>query len=93
MEPVEFTLKCTDQCGLVVMTVDPDFGTYAYTSYYRPEFYRSSIFYTMWRRLKSAWFMLCGKDFALYDLILDKQQFEDYKKFINSIPETEDDKP
>jgi hypothetical protein len=47
----------------------------------------------MWRRLKSAWFMLCGKDFALYDLILDKQQFEDYKKFINSIPETEDDKP
>lgn len=37
------------------------------------------------RRIKSAWFMLCGKEFYLHEIMLDREQWKNFVKSINEV--------
>lgn len=40
---------------------------------------------TIKRRIKAAWFMLRGKEYCLHDVILDKNHWNQFTKFINMV--------
>lgn len=87
MENKQFYLECDCTCGLIEVDVDPveiD-QAYAYITYFRPVFYTKQQ--SPWQMMKSrfycAWKILCGKEYTLYDLVLSKEKWEEYKKFIN----------
>jgi hypothetical protein len=37
------------------------------------------------RRIKSAWFMLRGKEHLLHDIVLTKEQWNDFVKAVNEV--------
>jgi len=91
LDSKQFYLECDDKCGLIVIDVDvvEDFDAkteyYGYMTYFRPVFYTSQkgILNTIKSRFYCMWKILCGKEYTLYDLVLSKEKWEEYKKFIN----------
>lgn len=37
------------------------------------------------RRIKAAWFMLCGKEFYLHDIVLNRKQWHEFVESINKV--------
>ena len=46
---------------------------------------QGGVLETIKNRIKSAWFMLRGKQYYLHDVILDKSEWKQFVKFINHI--------
>ena len=91
MESKQFYLECDDKCGSIVVDVDviEVFGEktdyYGYLTYFKPVFYTSQrgVLNTIKSRFYWIWKILTGKEYILYDLVLSKEKWEEYKKFIN----------
>ena len=37
------------------------------------------------RRIKAAWFMLCGKEFYLHEITLNKEQWNEFVEAVNEV--------
>lgn len=83
-----FTFKC--QCGCGIIKIDKldwedvperclDIAYYALA--YNDK--QDGIFYTIWHRIKFAWQILRGKEFRLYDILIEDKEFTAFKVFIN----------
>lgn len=92
MKEHKFQIEC-DDCGCAIIsfqdfTDDPDENCLI-MSHYASTFSekQKSISYIIKRRLALAWFMLIGKEYRLYDIVIEKEAFKEFKKFINKIGE------
>ena len=79
-------VRCSCNCGDCIdmrffIDDDEDFcyiGTSASVFYMKQD----GLWGTIRQRLKAAWFMLCGKEYRLHELVLS---WEDYKNFADKI--------
>ena len=83
-----FILQCAaydfDTVQISIEHDDKNYGMYLSTL--SSNFYglqRYSIFKQLWFRLKLAWHVLIGKEYRLFDLCLNKEDMQAFKKFIN----------
>jgi hypothetical protein len=85
----KFYLECDCGHGMIKIEIDKDdeYGIYAYIDYLEPVFYtkQDGIWNIIKERFYLAWKMLTGKQYVLYELVLNKEKFEEYRKFINKI--------
>ena len=91
MESKQFYLECVDNCGLIMIDVDfiedsdPKNDFYGYMTYFKPVFYSGQK--GVWNTIKSRFYciykIITGKEYELYDMVLSKEKWEEYKKFIN----------
>ena len=44
---------------------------------------QSGLWKIIKNRIKSAWFMLCGREYLLHDIILDKEQWDGFVSAVN----------
>lgn len=79
-----FHLDCSCGCGGWRITKDED---YFYLDHYTMTFFSSSE--TAWQRLvnriKFAWFALSGKSYSLSDIVIEKEDMQGFKDFINQV--------
>jgi hypothetical protein len=87
-------LPCDCGCGILKLTKfddsDVSFDDMPYLfELYSSLFYekQGNIFSLLWQRIKGAWFMLNGKEFHLYDIVVQKDKFKEFADFVDSIKE------
>jgi len=79
----EFTLKCDCRCSKIIIEKDED--GYISLSHYFSSFYgkQSVIRDRIIERIRMLWFVLCGKDFHLYDAYITPNDWSDFKEWMN----------
>ena len=86
------TLKTKDNKEMIILCecgcdegmriqIDTEFGDYAYMTYVSGNFYKEKNGF--FNKLKKIWDIIRNKDFYYSDIILSKEDFEEYKKWIN----------
>lgn len=70
---VDFKFTKVNGC-VYVETIVP--GFYAY---------QGNFVSRLFRRIKAAWFMLIGKEYALHEIVLDKEHWTYFVKAINEL--------
>jgi hypothetical protein len=85
-----FYLRCKCSCGIAVFHFYDD-QDYINTDeicmgveYYAGVNNQVFSWYNLKERIKASWNILMGKYYELYDLILDKKDFEEFRKWLNS---------
>lgn len=80
---------CTCGCdnGIVVKIFCEDDDDYAFISTVANCFYskQDGILRTIARRMKAAWFMLCGKEFRLHEVALSKKDWVKFVEAVNNV--------
>lgn len=71
---IKFCFEYDDDDRVYISTVTP--GFYAH---------QCGFLERIKRRIKSAWFMLCGKEFYLHEIVLDREQWHEFVKSVNKI--------
>lgn len=90
MENKEFIISCDCGCGILKLVKyemeNPVPSDYV-LEYYVSAFYENNrgVFHNFWHRIKGAVYLLLGKEFYLYDLLLQEDEFNKFKDFVNSI--------
>jgi hypothetical protein len=93
-----FMLNCECSCGIVAFryynNIDETTGKKGYVGEeeicmgieYFSGFNDNSIFswYNLKERFSAAWEILTGKHYWIYDIILNKKDFEEFRKWLNS---------
>lgn len=82
-------VTCNCGCGVMIVTKynwsdgSLDYGIL----FHKQEFYneQQTIFRLIRKRIKNAWYTLIGKEYLMFDLAIDKKDFELFKKNINEI--------
>ena len=76
--------KCGCDEGLRVK-IDEEFGDYAYLTYVSGNWYaeQEGVFRRFIEKLKKIWEIIRNKDFYYSEIIMSKEDFEKYKKWIN----------
>lgn len=77
----EMMIVC--KCGCdegIRIKIDTEFDDYAYMTYVSGNFYREQGFF---KKLKKIWNIILNKDFCYSEIIMSKEDFEEYKKWIN----------
>lgn len=70
-------LKCNDGCGEIEINNIDD---WYYLSYNLPAFY---AYQGHWKsRLKMIWSILTGKSYTLYEVIVPKEKYDEFKKLV-----------
>jgi len=84
----EFTVAC--DCGCVILRYhywDDDTADIHFLEYYVSAFYRDQ--YGFWDRVKKKlsllWMILRGKEFRFHELVLNKEDIENFKKFVEAM--------
>lgn len=83
----ELVVTCRDACGeaahIKVNTDDCDY--YALWSYMNGNFYKeqNGVFRTFANKVKKIWAIIRNKDYCYSDIVMDKEEFETFKKYIN----------
>lgn len=78
-----FTIDC--ECGCIKLVLDnwEDSVTFsAYRTMFQSE--SEGFFDKVWKRTKSIWYAVIGKDYYLYEIVLYPESFEKFKQFINN---------
>ena len=77
----KFLVRCA--CGCSVLSVDKwDVGEPCETvsvGYY------TSGHNSLWQRIKSAWKIVSGNDYCLWEIYLENDELDDFKDFINQV--------
>ena len=77
-------VKC--HCGCSYLEIDRDEELdFSYIMYYKYNFYSSvSIF----ERIKKAWLTLIGKDYLLFDIVVENEKIEEaMRRFLKENPQ------
>ena len=80
-------LECTCGCGVLRVTQYKD-DNMVYIEYLTPNFYSMQLtcFDKIKRALKMAWFIIRGKEFLLYDILIDdNNKLDEFKEFVAGI--------
>ena len=85
----DISLLCNCGCGSglqIIFRIDND-KDYAYITTLTSNFYagQRGIWEMIWHRIKAAWFMLCGKEYYLHDVVLSKEQWNEFVKTVNEV--------
>ena len=86
----DFTLDCECGCceGIRFRFDSEDEDIYLNLSIVSGDFYnkqKNKRFYLLKEKLKRIWFVIRNKDYHYFDIILSKNDFEDFKSFINDL--------
>jgi len=89
-ELARFEIECDCGCGRLAISKwneDPPEDEELFLSYSYPAFYsmQRGAWDIIKDRLQMIWFILRGKEFYLYELIIPRKQWDDFKAFINSV--------
>ena len=82
-------IECNCGVGEILFTYDDDL-TYPwfFVSYRADAFYsgQCGVWCTLWNRIKSARFLLSGKEYRLYEVVVESRDITRLKDWINKIP-------
>lgn len=87
----ELFLPCScGGCGIVGLSYDvsdkADGDEYMYLSYYPNAWYeRQSIWRRIWKTIKMIWFILIGKEYLMFDIVLENKGIADLREFMNGL--------
>lgn len=82
----EIVVNCNCGCGDGIhFTFDKDRNMYCFITYFNSKYYqeRYSMFNVLVKKLNKIWKIIRSKDICYSDIIFTKEQFEEFKKFIN----------
>lgn len=70
-------------CGIIEL-IDYDDGLYGII-YYGSAFYerQTKVFEVIWNRIKFAFSILAGKEYRLFDTVIDYENYQKLKEFVN----------
>ena len=74
------TCKCGCDEGIRV-EIKEDYGDYCYQTYISGNFYKEQG--TLKEKLKKIWVIIHNKDFYYSDIVMTKEEWEEYKKWVN----------
>jgi len=84
----EFDFECDCGCTLINVAQTKDDGEVYLTAYFHPYQYQvHSIWFIIKNRIKASWFMLCGKQYSLYDMVFNKEEVGELKKLFAGLEE------
>ena len=87
----ELLLRCTcKSCGILAFDYDAQDKDYEfmYLTYYSNAWDgRGNHWYKIFESLKMIWFILTGKEYRMFDIILDKESIEELKDFMMGLEE------
>jgi len=74
-------------CGCSILSIDTDEDNYVIISHFYTSWYekQNTIRDEIITRLKMIWFILIGKRYSLYDIVLEKEHFIELKNKINEV--------
>lgn len=83
----DFEFDCACGCGILKVTIDKHDEDTLYFGYYTSSFYAKQR--PGWNdfkdRLKMIWCAIRGKEFILYDLVLQGKDLDRFKEFCNEV--------
>ena len=86
LKKIRFNSSCTCGCGGIeydFFTNDKDLVFSVYQSAFYAK--QDGIFKTIWHRIKLAWFALIGKEYRLYEGLLDQEDIVALREFLKSL--------
>lgn len=79
---------CDEGIRFRIDKFDDDFGYYCFMTYTNGQFYREQAD-TMWdvfcKKLKKIWAIIRNKDFYYAEVIMTKDDFNEFREYINGI--------
>lgn len=86
----ELLVDCNCGCndGVRLKIDNEDFDFYCFMSYTNGNFYRDqgdTLFYVLRKKLKKIWAIIRNKDFYYAEVCMNKNEFNEFKEYINSI--------
>ena len=83
----DLIVTCKCGCGAVHLTIDTedDADYYAYQCFMKSNFYdeQYGMFGRLMDKLKKIWKIIRNKDYYYSDVVMNKQDFEQFKEYIN----------
>lgn len=75
-DSIQFTVEDfgDDEFAMSITTLSPQYYTLQ----------REGLLKNLWNRIKLAFSVLFGKDYRLFDIVLSKQDLEEFKEFIKN---------
>ena len=87
----DINISCNCGCGdgfsFTFRIEDDDEIDWVYLSTFTSGFYsmQCNLLTILKRRIRAAWFMLRGKEFYLHDIVLTKEQWNDFVNTVNEV--------
>ena len=86
----ELYIDCNCGCndGIRIKIHKDDFDYYCFWTYTNGNFYTEqgeTIFRTIRRKLEKIWAIIRNKDFYYSDVLMTKEEFNEFREYINSI--------
>lgn len=84
----ELMVTCDCKCGQAfsICIDDMEDGYYGFLCFLKSNFY-TEYDKNPWRafkiKIKKLWFIIRGKDYCYSDIVMTKEDFEEFKKYIN----------
>jgi len=78
-----FFVPCDCYCNIIAIDFIDEKDGCLYVSNYVSSFYeKQGILSNLANRIKLLWFILRGKEFSLYDVVIDKEMLQDFKEWV-----------
>lgn len=86
----ELLVDCNCGCdaGIRFKVDKNDFDYYCFMTYTNGNFYREqgdTTWYVLRKKLEKIWAIIRNKDYYYSDLVLNKEEFNEFREYINSI--------
>lgn len=86
----EFIISCCDGCdeGIMFRAFEDDFDYYCIMTYTNGHFYAlqdESMWRVFCKKLKKIWAIIANKDHYYSEIIMTKEDFNEFKEYINNI--------
>ena len=90
IDGTELYVDCNCGCndGIRIRIHKDEFDYYCFWTYTNGNFYTEqgeTIFRTIRKKLEKIWAIIRNKDFYYSDILMTKDEFEEFRKYINSI--------
>ena len=78
----EMIITCCCNCDEGIrIKIDESYDDYCYLTYISGNFYKEQ--HVLSKKLKKIWNIIRNKDFYYSEVVMSKEDFEEYKKWIN----------
>lgn len=86
----ELIISCSCGCDEGIhIKIDDNYGDYAYQVFTNGNFYKEQYgaFGTLKEKLKKIWAIIRNKDYYYSDIVMSKEDFQEFKEWINQFGE------